>query len=121
MNIIGLTPQQQDALDQIEAIIEVRRKTMARLKAASKQTTDPTELQELKLARTRLTRKNLVTVNARNKIMRGGSLGPVINPLRALAQEAKDADKALTNVAEHLQQAATIVNILVRLAGILGV
>ncbi|WP_147114695.1 hypothetical protein [Tateyamaria sp. syn59] len=115
-----LTPQQQSALNEIDQIIVVRRNVMARLKAARASTTDPQVLSDLKSARIAITRKNLVTVNARNRILRSASLGPTLTKLKSLTNDAKAADKAMANLDKVLKQATTLIQILGRLASILA-
>ena len=118
MTTLTLSPEQTQAMAEIDAIVAARRGIMARLKAAEATTTDKALLRRIKRAKVDISRKNLVTVNARNSIRRRSSLVPVLAGLADLRAEAQRADQTLKDIARILGQAADIVNIIGRVAGL---
>ncbi|MEO1455070.1 MAG: hypothetical protein AAFV31_14745 [Pseudomonadota bacterium] len=115
---LSLSPEQEAALADIDAIIAVRRNTMANLKAAEAETEDEDVLRDIKSAKVALSLRNLVTVNARNKVLRTASLGPVLDALKDVTDAAEAADETLQDILKILEQVTTVIQILDKLADI---
>lgn len=115
---LSLSAEQNAALANIDAIIAVRRNTMANLKAAEAETEDEDALRDIKSAKVALSLRNLATVNARNKVLRTASLGPVLDELKDVTEEADAADETMTDILKILEQVTKVIQILDKLADI---
>ncbi|MBE1292856.1 MAG: hypothetical protein GJ677_10240 [Rhodobacteraceae bacterium] len=112
-SLVGrLGPQAHSGLSELDAIIEVLKETVTRLQAKQKASAEDGEKKQLTVKIAEMSRQNLLIWNKRKKIINVSSLGPVIFQLCQMKAQAERANEALEELADLLDQAAIIGNIL---------